>query len=124
MKLSMEVLRPLFTQLLERSRSNEVNWINAGEQGNDWTEFHVLLPSSKLEIGYKSPSAAEDQVAVWLRNADGTIIFSQIMTDSNPDFGLVKSLYDDAERRLTRADEVLNDLVTQLSKAGTIGNLP
>lgn len=128
--------KSILTQLLEKSRQREVNW----QQGEGWPEgyfaesyedraswYEVHFPTSRIEVAFMSPSVAEDFYFARIRRNDGPVVAQwfgypeRAKGDQVETVNLLRSLYEEADRAVTRWDEVADDLEKALSGSGPVG---
>jgi len=119
-------------RLLEKSRSNEVNWQQAYLVGGLPTfrvtrhpdGFYVGFAESKVGIRRLSPQTEPDFIEISIYRSDNTLVKSLWVQEDCPHWPIASGLYDEAERFVTGWDKVLSDLEDSLRREGKIGLQP
>lgn len=116
-----EAFRLVLKGLTEKSKKNQVNW-QCGDSSRVSRNFFVQLPNSKIDIGFFTPQSDPDWCGAWLENGEGQALARLVANDGEAAFPLLKALYDEAERSVTRWDSVLHEVQTELDSDRIIGS--
>ena len=114
-----EKYREIASQLLAKSRANEVNWQAGSSKPSP--SYDVRLPESVIRVAQISPSTEPDYVRVSLCKPNGQPVDHWIVEEGDPDWELAYSLYTEAHRCVTGWDRVLTDVEKSLTEEGVIG---
>jgi hypothetical protein len=112
----------LAQRLLEKSREGRVTWQHI-PHGMRPTTCRVSMPEAVIELE-RVPTPDEDAVRLRVRRDDGLTVGVVASDDLNTDpetRDILSALYTEAERRVTRWDEVLANVEKRLSTPGVIG---
>ena len=86
----------------------------------DSSEFSVHFPVGKLVVAAQSPESQADWAGAVL-TTNGQIVAKLIADDGEEDYKLLKAIYDDAFRSLTRWDEAVQQIEDALKSDEAIG---
>lgn len=110
----------ILQRLLDKSRSNQVNW-QPGTEGGQFSAFFVKLPRTTIRVSSYSPETEPDYYCVLIENERGDVVGSYTAYENDDEWILLHDLYSEAERYVTGWDHVLHDLELEISKEGPIG---
>jgi len=121
--ISDEQARKIVERLLERTRAQQVNWRPDEDQAEDGevTGFYVLFPKSSITVSFNSPVAEPDTIDIAFRNDSDYIVKRWVVEEGDPDWSLVRSLYDEAGSCVLGWDGVLSDIENAIDTGGKIG---
>ncbi|MCH8924250.1 MAG: hypothetical protein IIA67_14015 [Planctomycetes bacterium] len=111
-----EKIKEFATQLLEKSRANEVNW-----RAFKAKIYLVRFPSSALLVWFCVPTTEPDYVSIQILNDQGERVAEWSVYETDDDWNLAHGLYLDAERCVKGWDETLADVEKALSTDGPVG---
>jgi hypothetical protein len=132
----VEKLRNFARGLLNRTKARQVNWIPLQTRGRPpETPYELILPESRITLGYTIPAADPDFITLRLQNADGVTVDewrveepdydpeteSLDQADPDGDWRLLTELFGEVHRQATGYDRVLSDVEKALAALGTIG---
>ena len=116
-----DVLTALLRQLLDKSKHKKVHWQLYAQQGNEYIVF--ISDRVSLEISHCANANAEDNASVIVQRDAVTIATMQCL-ETDEDYPLLKSLYDEAERYVTGWDDAIAELKAALEGDDIIGKRP
>ncbi len=113
----------ILQRLLERSQAGEVNWI--ADDFEPQRIYYLHFPSSCLVLTYRSPRTEPDGIEVAIKKNDPSeeevTVTSLYVEEGDEDWELVHDLYREAERRVTKWDQVLSGIESAMRTPGTVG---
>jgi hypothetical protein len=121
--ISKVQMRSYVKQLLEKTRKNEVRWMDSGVPNG----VELLLPHSSIELEFESPSAELDRFKLTFNNtaigSDRIPVETWVVEqdDEDADWQLLFQLYREATPITTGSDTVLADVEAALNTKGPIG---
>ncbi len=126
--ISDDEVRKFAVSLLSKSVNNQVAWERKNIPPDDpdfgsrkKTCYAVTFPKSAIQLEFTSPYAEPDFISFDILNDRGEFVRRWKVTDGGEDWNFVNQLYLDAERYVTKWDQVRDDLNAALASSGTIG---
>ena len=121
--MNTQQIREIAAKLLEKSRSNQVNWIESAERGERFYTYFVVLRGSRLELSFRSPSTEPDVYLLRIFNGDRPIAVWSV-EEGDADFDLLQALDADALRCVTGSDRVLDEIESLLDQPDAVIGKP
>jgi hypothetical protein len=118
--IPVERLRTVVGELLGKSKKDEVRWMDAGEQGGI-QRYRVYFELASLGVGYQSPPTEPDTAWVWVFNEPGVCVAVWRVADGEPDWELVRELFLEAQRSVTKWDQALASIEGAVRSEGPVG---
>jgi hypothetical protein len=126
--IPQDKIREIVKRLLEKSRSNQVNWQREpSRKMNDGTtieELVVRFPESSIAVRYWSPPTEPDYISIHVLNKGGVKVETIYYGDNDEDWPLASDLFREAERFVLGWDKVLTDIESAIGREGPIGLPP
>jgi hypothetical protein len=107
-------------RLLEKSRGGHVTWEYSQTRHNSIEKFRISMPEAVIELE-RVPTPEGDDVRLYVRRDDGMMVGMITAEDGKEVFELLADLYAEAERRVTRWDQILERVEKRLATPGVVG---
>jgi hypothetical protein len=118
MLIPEEKFRRIASRLLTKTQSSEVLWKH--DDSDDWV-FVLDLPKSRVRLSLESPRAEPDRIVMSIMEDADLSVADWKVEEGDPDWGLVRALYDSVSRAVLGWDKVLADVEEAVEKEGPIG---
>lgn len=118
-----EQLMDILRRLLERTKKGEVNW---QEESRDGTKYIVDFGRAQLSLTFVSPPTEPDFITVGLRDPGGRTLAAKDFEWSEADLNakIVFGLLYEAQRKVTKWDEIVQDIKAKLASDSKVGKEP
>ncbi len=117
--MNLERLKRLLERLLEKSRKNEVRW-NANIDGS----FSVLFPSKgSILINAGASNLSPEWASAYLVTSMNRQVLGLTAEHTDPDYPLLISLYEDAQRSFEDWDSSFAEIEEMLADDGVVGEV-
>jgi hypothetical protein len=111
------------TKLLEKSKRGEVHWNpRTGSPTSD--DFVVWFPTSCIHLKMIRPESEPEYLRFEILNDAGQTVGGLTIQAGEPNWSLFQDLFSAADRYVTKWDQVLDEIESEMTREGTVGQTP